>query len=759
MLKASWIALNKYKILHCIILILLILLISETPSFIALNDYIYDMSLHETRSKKNNNQIIIVKIDKKSLNEIGAWPWNRKYYADILDILFKNKAKVVAFYIMFNDYYIKEGDNNFIETLKKYPTVLLDTNIGSNEDNTFNEFWKKISTTSELGHHFFPVDKFYITRRQFLFFADRPSFPLAITKITNKNIFNTYQKFKSSNTTQDNVLPEDKNQPTELSTTYILPINYKTSSELFASYSFIDVLNGKFDKNAFKDKIVLIAPTENQSNQYFVTPFSRFQGTGFTGKDIDIVVQAQILDSLLNYNPLKVIDPALNNIILIIFIVLYINLLYKVSLSRQIVLSFAVLPVLIGLTSVLLLKEISFWITPLKYIIACILSFISVSVLVVANTSRVLDRYLKELSGKSKSSVNYTQEYSVDSKLTSLKGLTDHINEDKDLLETVLVSVNSIIMLFDKTGKIIYSNNPDYYIQNSSIQELSDEINLIEINNITDKNQNYKKRINLNHNSYNFFVSPAKGDLFVGILNDITDMVKMNEMKTNLLRMLSHEFKTPLATILLCSDYMTTINKNDEINQYIEKITTQTEFLEEMIDNFLALNKLEVSDFQINKQSHNIDNFITPIINGLKVIAENKNINIKYFCNYNVPKETYFDEKYMQIAVKNLIDNALKYSPDNTEINVIIDLEDSYLRINVQDQGFGISREDLKKLFDKFFRVSNENTKGIKGTGLGLSFVNRIIQLHGGRIEVKSTPGIGSEFILYLPVNNNNFKN
>jgi len=430
------------------------------------------------------------------------------------------------------------------------------------------------------------------------------------------------------------------------------------------------------------------------------------------------------------------------------------NILFKIGIFRQVVLTFVILPAILFLTSLITFQETNIWVSPLSFLLACLLAFSTESIVVISRTSNFLDKYIKELSGQYRNNVNLRTDTSVDSKLESLKTLTDVISADKDVLDTVLTSVNSIIMLFNKEGTVVYTNHPVYNKFCFNIIELSDDINLKEIITETSERITYKTKVQMKFNHYNFFVTVAKGNLYVGILNDITDMVKMNEMKTNMLRMLSHEFKTPLTTIMLCADYLSGLIEKEYIQKYIEKITAQTIFLEEMIDDFLTLNKLEVSEFEITKDKNNLHLFIDNIVNNLKVIADNKNISIEYFFDENIPDEIPIDSKYLHIALKNLIDNAIKYSPENTSITVSAKHQKEYITICIEDQGFGISTEDQKRLFEKFYRIKNDRTTGIKGTGLGLSFVKRIIELHGGEILVESEINKGSKFIIYLPFNN-----
>lgn len=727
--KKVWQQIIHYKIIHSIIIVFLLYLISYNYSFISINNYVYDFSLYLNSTKENQNKVVIVEIDEKSIQELGNWPWKRSTHAKLLNKLFKNGAEIVAFYLKFDRASNTKEDETFINELNKYPTALLTDPTNTLKPDTFIT---SINKTSSLGHNIFSVNRDNIIREQLLFTGNIPSFALAVLKLYDQTKYNEYLDLSNNNNN-------------------VILINYKRAQNLFPKYSYSDVINNKIDPELLKDKIVLIAPTLKGLSSFYVTPFSRNQTSLLSGTASAIMVQAQILDSLINYNPINPINQKLTYFILFIFVILLINLNFQISTYKQIFLSLLVVPTLIILLSLILLLKTNLWISSPLFIVACIISFATASISIMRNTNKLLDNYIGELSGQMKKDINIDLQTSMDLKLLSLKGLTDLVNTDKDVLETVLVSVNSIIMLFDKQGKLIYSNKPYEFNIGYDITKLSKDIDINEIKEITAKKEIYKKRISLNLGHYNFYVSLAKDNYFVGILNDITDMVKINEMKTDLFRMLTHEFKTSLATILLCSDYVSQINKDENLDRHIEKISNQTEFLEEMIDDFLVLNKLEIADFKISKEISTLTSFIKPIISNLQTIAENKNISIKLDIEENTRENINIDKKYLSIAVKNLIDNAIKYSPNDTTITINVSEISNNILISIKDQGFGISENSLNQLFDKFYRVKTENTKSIKGSGLGLSFVKKIVELHNGEIKAYSEENVGSEFIINIP--------
>ncbi len=129
--------------------------------------------------------------------------------------------------------------------------------------------------------------------------------------------------------------------------------------------------------------------------------------------------------------------------------------------------------------------------------------------------------------------------------------------------------------------------------------------------------------------------------------------------------------------------------------------------------------------------------------------ADEKNIDIHIACDDEL--ESYFDPTLLEQAVVNLLDNAIKYSEPDSAIHLSAGLNDSEVKIMVKDQGIGIAKKHLPRLFERFYRVDKARSRKLGGTGLGLAIVKHIAQAHGGQVTVKSTPGKGSTFAIHLP--------
>lgn len=724
----------KYSFITSIIIILTVIMTSYTGVFKNINDNIYDYYLQLNCSKDLNNQIVIVKIDDKTIKKLGAWPIDRKYYSDLAKIIFDNGAKVAGIYLEFSNPVDQKSNESFLKSLKKYPIVALTPNI-FNKTESEGESWDKISTDIILSHDILNVDKNEFVRNFSPVLNQSPSFSLAVLSVYDKKAFK-YSKPEDSIYLNKQVYANAKHLKTF--------INFKTPYYKFKSYSLADVLAGNYQKDVFKDKIVLVGLTKERLVPFYKTPLStKFS---YSGKVPPIVIQAQIIDAFLNDRLLKTPDSLYFYLFIIVYIPLLIVIFKQHSIVRQVVILLT-LSIIEILFSFVIFITLSYWISPLLFLCSNLYILIITTLITHFKVSSFLDNYIGELTNKKEVA---STDSSVDNKLITLKEITSLIEKDRDILDTILNSFTSVIVLFNENGKIIYTNS-----QNSRLplKDLLKEIDFVELKTSVDdnKDRDYRKYFKFNNLEIEFIANKARDNLYSGVFNDITEISQINETKNTIARMLSHELKTPLTSILLCCDAVLGVNKKDKLENYIGRIINQAEFIKEIISDFLELNKIEMSEFELNRTSFCIQSMFTVIIEGFKDLGESKNILIKSNLDLCPSLEISGDKQYLTILFKNLIDNAIKYSNPGTEINIHCEELNNSIQISVIDQGFGMEEKYLEALFKKFYRVKTSQTEEIQGTGLGLSFVKKIIELHNATIEVKSEVNKGSTFIVTLP--------
>ena len=223
---------------------------------------------------------------------------------------------------------------------------------------------------------------------------------------------------------------------------------------------------------------------------------------------------------------------------------------------------------------------------------------------------------------------------------------------------------------------------------------------------------------------------------------------ELNEIKSNFVSMASHEFRTPLSTILSSvslMEFYTTTETQDKRDKHINRISSAVNDMVVILEEFLSLEKIEEGKAQARNELINIKQLAENI--RLKFSADIKTGQVIEY-RHNGSEYIYLDEGYLNHILTNLLSNAIKYSPENSMVSFNTRVENSKITLSVKDDGIGISAEDQKHLFERFFRASN--TGGIKGTGLGLHIVKRYVELLGGTIHVKSAINQGTEFTVVI---------
>jgi len=226
---------------------------------------------------------------------------------------------------------------------------------------------------------------------------------------------------------------------------------------------------------------------------------------------------------------------------------------------------------------------------------------------------------------------------------------------------------------------------------------------------------------------------------------------KLSELKTDFISNMTHEFKTPISTISLACEAMvdSDMGANTEPSPYIRIIRDENQRLMLLVERILQNATLERGELRLNKEEININELIHQVIDTAHLRVKKKKGEIEL----DLPKEfvyVYADRFHLTNLISNLLDNAIKYSKDDPRIAVRLKKEGKLISLCVEDNGVGIKKEHLSKIFDKLYRIPTGNLHNVKGFGLGLSYVKAITKLHGWNITVKSKFGSGTTFTLEI---------
>src|SRR4051812_29865531 len=213
----------------------------------------------------------------------------------------------------------------------------------------------------------------------------------------------------------------------------------------------------------------------------------------------------------------------------------------------------------------------------------------------------------------------------------------------------------------------------------------------------------------------------------------------------------THEMRTPLSAIQGSSELISRYALTEEKRKQVALlINSESKRLARMVEIFLNVERLSAGQMELKRESIPIAEMVALCVERTRPLAERKHIGIN-LRPMGRELELTGDRELMEYACYNLLTNAVKYSPQKTEVTVTGVKEGSHVRIAVQDQGIGMDQKEVKQIFHKFYRTKKAEESGEAGTGIGLSIVQQIVEQHGGEIEVTSQPGAGSCFTLVLP--------
>lgn len=410
--------------------------------------------------------------------------------------------------------------------------------------------------------------------------------------------------------------------------------------------------------------------------------------------------------------------------------------------------------------------------------LALLLSFIS---------SRALTKPLEEIIGISGEIAkgNFNVDIPVTDKngetakvALALSRMTEKLNElftqvslEKNRLEAVLSNISEGVMVVGNTGKAILMNRSMkemFRIKDSSSgkpyweifrsREVMELIGTVLENQVTDK-----REISVLFPVEKSYLAsalpltyPEKGAIVM--MFDISEFKKLEKIKADFVANVSHELRTPLTAI---KGYIETLEEGayenaEERDRFLNIVKRHTDRLINIVSDLLVLSEIERKNYpwgedpKADFEEIDLQKIVSSSLEALKSKVEAKNLHVSLDIKEDLPAFK-GDGLLLEQMFINLVDNAIKYTPEGGSIGVQISQPDSHFRIEVADTGVGIPEEHLPRIFERFYRVDKTRSRKVGGTGLGLSIVKHIVIMHGGKIVVESEEGKGSRFIVELP--------
>lgn len=246
-------------------------------------------------------------------------------------------------------------------------------------------------------------------------------------------------------------------------------------------------------------------------------------------------------------------------------------------------------------------------------------------------------------------------------------------------------------------------------------------------------------------------VALENDDLILILISDESEAQRVHEVRRDFVANISHELKTPIGALSLLSEAVLSAKDNPEsVAKFASRMQHEAKRLTDLVQEIINLSRLQDSDPLQIAQVLKIQDVVQDAVDQCQTTSEAKNIWINVT---EGPQALVLgDKEQIKMAIHNLIDNAINYSPANTKVSVTTNIDDGLVEVSVTDQGIGIPESDLERIFERFYRVDPARSRETGGTGLGLSIVKHVATKHGGDVKVWSAPAVGSTFAFRLPI-------
>ena len=394
-------------------------------------------------------------------------------------------------------------------------------------------------------------------------------------------------------------------------------------------------------------------------------------------------------------------------------------------------------------------------------------SFLSLNV--ENNLRRDLDNLLKNtrqaIKGKSIKSLENSGDKQLDTLSDAVKQISQRLNneisqaiEQRTEFGTVLDSINQGVIIFNKNYKVRFTNDIALEMFGKHVFFLGDKITakkLQPINKLLTKvKQVTSAEIELSIKDKEdikyFLLSASKMEStneYILVINDISSLRKLEDLRKNLISDISHEIKTPVSVIRAGSETLHSGNIQDPkiTAKFTKSILDNSERLSEMIDDLLELEKIEFAGLVLKKEKFSPHKEINKILSTIDALLVENKIDIQNLINEKIILRT--DKESFRTIFSNLLNNAIKYSPKGSSIKFLSAQDTDSMTISIIDKGYGIDKNNINRIFERFYRTSKARAH-TKGTGLGLALVKQLSQRIGARVSVQSRINEGSEFFV-----------
>ena len=349
-----------------------------------------------------------------------------------------------------------------------------------------------------------------------------------------------------------------------------------------------------------------------------------------------------------------------------------------------------------------------------------------------------------------------------------MKTAINEVAGEKHKLEIVLEHINNGIIAFNTEQEVILINSAAKNILkiedlskisfDSFFKDLNANVCMAEFMYLK-KFKTDAREIEINNKHIKAYFVPFKyeDDIIAGVVcvfSDITEQFNLDRSRKKFVAEVSHELKTPLTTIGTYTETLIDSHPADKemTLSFLQTIHNETIKMTNLVKNLLTLSKFDSQSVEMNKEFFDLGAMVKEIVSTFRVETENKNLSVLYNVVNEIPP-VYADAFQIERAVKNIISNAIKYTPQSGDVKVFVGCLYNEAYIKIEDNGIGIPDSDLPHIFERFYRVDKARSREQGGTGLGLAIAKEIIENHGGSIGMESKVGEYTRVTIKLPIN------
>lgn len=352
---------------------------------------------------------------------------------------------------------------------------------------------------------------------------------------------------------------------------------------------------------------------------------------------------------------------------------------------------------------------------------------------------------------------------------TELKENLNEVSRQKKQMETILLYMTDGIIAFNMEGKIILINPaatnllrimPEDETFELIFKKLNIDVNMEKIIYL----QNWTSsevRMTIGDKFINMFFAPFKdgNDRPAGVMvliQDITEHVKLDNMRKEFVADVSHELKTPITSIMGYADTLLEGEYEKETqDKFLNVIASEARRMAKLVTDLLTLSRYDNNQIKTEKEEFDLGELVKKSQEKVQLEINKKHHSVECFVTANVPP-VYADKYGIERVVLNILTNSIKYTPDEGHIKIYVGFVYNDAYIKIIDNGLGIPKDDLTRIFERFYRVDKARTREMGGTGLGLSIAKEILDKNKGSIDIKSEKGKGTEVVIRIPTKQNN---